>query len=223
MSNGSSPPLQAVFDVLHAAWGPQHWWPADTPWEMMVGAVLAQNTAWVNAEKAINQLKKAGAMNFHAMHEAGPAQVESWIRPSGTFRVKTRRLFALMELIRCDFGGDLDRFLRLPKASMRERLLQVGGIGPETADCIVLYAGGHPAFVIDAYTRRILSRHAWIKGGEPYGELARLFESNIQPEALIYAEYHALLVRVGKNHCRSQPACASCPLNSFLPGEGPRD
>jgi endonuclease-3 related protein len=216
------PPLRAVFDALHAAWGDQHWWPAESAWEMMVGAVLTQNTAWVNVERAISRLKEAHVMDLHRMYSAGVVSLETWIRPSGTFRVKARRLFALMEMIMTDYQGDLERFLGLPAGPMREKLLAVPGIGPETADCMVLYAGGHPRFVIDTYTRRILSRHGWITGAESYGEVATMFQSELEPDAAGYAEYHALLVRLGKKHCRAQPTCASCPLNSFLPPEGPR-
>lgn len=216
------PSLRAVYDELYAAWGAQHWWPAETEWETMVGAVLTQNTAWVNVERAISRLKEAEVMDLHRMYAAGAASLEAWIRPSGAFRVKTRRLFALMDLLMGDYGGDLDRFLALPAGIMREKLLGVSGIGPETADCIVLYAGRHPRFVIDTYTRRVLGRHGWISGAETYSELATIFESELEPDPALYAEFHALLVRLGKNHCRAQPTCASCPLSSYLPLEGPR-
>jgi len=222
MKRDVKPPLMDVFDALHEAWGPQGWWPAETAWEMMVGAVLTQHTSWGNVERAILRLKEADVMDLHLMYGAEIDSLESWIRPSGAFRVKARRLIALMEMIVGEFGGDLNRFLSLPAGPMREKLLEVTGIGPETADCIVLYAGKYPRFVIDAYTRRVLGRHDWITGTEPYSELAAMFESSIDPDPGLYGEYHALLVRLGKNHCRAQPSCASCPLSSFLPLEGPR-
>jgi endonuclease-3 related protein len=189
---------------------------------MAVGAILTQNTAWPNVERAIARLRDERALDVRVLHDAPLATLAGWIRPAGTFRVKARRLRAFTTLLMEQFGGRLDRLLALDRDALRAVLLGVHGIGPETADCIVLYAAGKPSFVIDAYTRRVLHRHGWADHDAPYDRLAGLFTASIPRDARIYNEYHALLVRLGKEHCRARARCEGCPLQRLLPRDGPR-
>jgi endonuclease-3 related protein len=176
-------PAGAVFAALHRRWGPQRWWPARNRAEMIIGAILTQNTAWPNVERAIARLRAAGALRFDRLHAATSAEVEAWIRPAGTYRVKARRLRAFTTLLVERHGGSLHRLLRQDTSTLRRELLGVSGIGPETADCIVLYAARRPVFVIDAYTRRMLERHGWAKPGEPYDAVSARFTRALPPRA----------------------------------------
>jgi endonuclease-3 related protein len=205
-------PAAAVFAALHRRWGPQGWWPARTRAEMIIGAILTQNTAWPNVERAIGNLRAAGALRFDRLHAASCTELESWIRPAGTFRVKARRLRAFTDMIFDRHGGSLARLLRQKTDALRRELLGVSGIGPETADCIVLYAARQPVFVVDAYTRRMLERHGWAGPGEPYDAVAARFTDALDPDPQLFNEFHALIVRLGKEHCRSRPRCEGCPL-----------
>ncbi|MDR3153976.1 MAG: endonuclease III domain-containing protein [Deltaproteobacteria bacterium] len=182
----------------------------------MTGAVLTQNTAWRNVERAIANLKALGLVTPEAVLAADPAALARALVPSGYYTVKAARLRALAAFVTAEGAGGLDpEVLRLPLEPLREKLLAVSGIGPETADSIVLYAAGHPSFVVDAYTRRILSRHSLIGGSEPYGEIRALFMGALPPEAALYNEYHALLVAAGHHFCRPRlPRCAECPLGA---------
>ena len=172
-------PLMRVYRMLDRAWGPQGWWPARTPLEMIVGAILTQNAAWSNVEKALANLRRARALSLRAVHEAPLERLAAWIRPSGYFNVKARRLRAFTEMVYRDYGGSLRRLLREEPAGLREVLLAVPGIGPETADSILLYAAGHPWFVVDAYTRRVLRRHGWLDGRASYDESMQLDVFNL--------------------------------------------
>ena len=205
-------PARAVYAALLRRWGPQRWWPARTRPEMIIGAILTQHTAWPNVERAIARLRAAGALRFDRLHAAPLAVVERWIQPSGTFRVKARRLRAFTDRLYADHRGSLDRLFRLPTPALRAWLLAVPGIGPETADCILLYAARRPAFVVDAYTRRVVERHGWGPPGEPYDTVAQRFTDRLPADAPLFNEYHALLVRLGKSHCKARPICAGCPL-----------
>ncbi|MCD5408187.1 endonuclease III domain-containing protein [Candidatus Bipolaricaulota bacterium] len=211
--------LLEIYRRLLRAYGPQGWWPADTPFEVMVGALLTQATAWRNVERAIARLKEAGALSPKGIAALSQRRLEELIRPSGFFRQKARRLKALVELV-LNQGG-VEGLLSLPPEELRETLLSVPGIGPETADSILLYAAGHPVFVVDAYTIRILTRLGLL-GGEParYEEVQELFEKNLPPDPQLYAEYHALLVRHAKDHCRARPRCGGCPLGELCPASG---
>lgn len=210
------PPLQEAYDRLFAAYGPQLWWPAETPFEVMVGAVLVQNTAWGNVEKAIANLRAAGLLTPQPLYDTPVEQLEQLIRPSGVYRVKAQRLGALVGLVVERYGGSLDAMFRTPQDDLREKLLALNGIGPETADCILLYAAARPTFVIDAYTRRVLERHGWAEPGASYDELKRVFESRLETDLQLFNEYHALLVEVGKRHCRKVAVCEGCPLQEML-------
>jgi len=207
--------LRQVHDALLAAFGPQGWWPADGPFEVAVGAVLTQNTAWRNVERAISDLREAELLSPRAMIDAPHGALAAAIRPSGYFNVKARRLKALCRHW-LDLGG-ADGLAARDTDDLRRGLLTVTGVGPETADDIVLYAFDRPVFVIDAYTRRILSRLGIIDGDEGYDDLRGRIESRLGSDTALFNEYHALLVRLGKDICRPAPRCGECPLENICP------
>lgn len=173
-------------------------------------------------ELALANLRKARALDIPALHAASNESVAAWIRPAGCPNVKAARLKAFAAVVARDFDGRLGRLLALPQDRLRPTLLAIHGIGPETADCIVLYASRQPVFVIDAYTRRMLSRHGWAELREGYDDLAERFVLSLGRDERLFNEYHALIVRLGKEHCRTRPRCAGCPLESLLPEGGPR-
>lgn len=209
--------LMAMYRALFKAYGPQHWWPGDTPFEVMVGAVLTQNTAWVNVEKAIKNLKRERLLSPARLRAVAPRRLAQFIRPSGYFNIKADRLANLMAFLAARYGGSLTRMLRDDPRELRKGLLLVNGIGPETADSIMLYAAGKPVFVVDAYTKRIFSRHGLVSEGAGYDDVQRLFMGSLPGDAGLFNEYHALLVMVGKTHCKkSAPRCPGCPLEPFL-------
>jgi endonuclease III related protein len=194
------PELLNLYKALFAEYGPQGWWPARTRAEMMIGAILTQNTAWSNVEKALINLRKANALNFRALYAADPVQLAGWIRPAGYFNQKTRYLKALAALIESQFSSSLNALFRLDTPALRGQLLAVKGIGPETADSILLYAAKRPVFVVDAYTRRLLAAYGYKKESKAsYNEIASLFTAALPAEAPLYNEYHALIVRWGKD------------------------
>jgi endonuclease-3 related protein len=210
--------LLDIYQVLSCAYGPQHWWPGDTAFEMMVGALLTQNTAWVNVEKAIANLKRERLLTPSRLHRVPARKLASLIRPSGYFNIKTKRLKHLLEFIRRDYAGSLKKMFHDDPEALRKKLLGVNGVGPETADSILLYAGEKPFFVVDAYTKRVFSRHGFISGDAEYHAVQKLFVDNLPRDARMYNEYHALIVRVGKEYCRKGGSlCGECPLESFLP------
>jgi endonuclease-3 related protein len=214
--------LREVYDRLLEAFGPQHWWPGQSPLEILVGAVLVQNTNWTNVERAIENLRDNDVLDPESLYAVPQEELEELIRPAGYFRVKARRLRALLEFIVERFGGSLDAMFAVGLPTLREELLTVHGIGPETADSILLYAGGLPTFVVDAYTYRIFTRHGWIEFDNDYHGIQEHFESHLPQDAAMYNEYHALLVRLGKDYCRkSKPRCEKCPLAELLPEGGP--
>jgi endonuclease-3 related protein len=196
---------------LLAAYGPQHWWPADEPFEVMVGAVLTQSTAWTNVAMAIANLKAAKALSAMAMRRLNADALGALIRPSGYYHVKTRRLKALVEWLG-EQGDDLRGLFARDMPELRSELLAVFGIGEETADSILLYAAGKPSFVIDAYTRRIIDRVGVPVAGGSYGDHQRLFMDNLPADVALFNEYHALLVQHGKRTCRPIPRCPECCL-----------
>ncbi|MBI3595864.1 MAG: endonuclease III domain-containing protein [Nitrospirae bacterium] len=214
--------LEGYYRRLLKAYGPQHWWPADSRFEIMIGAILTQNTAWRNVERAVANIKREGLMTPRALHRVSMRQLAEMIRPSGYFRVKAGRIKAFVRFLIQQYEGDLRRMMSEPVGILRSKLLSVKGIGSETADSILLYAGDVPVFVIDAYTRRVLSRHRLIPSKVSYDRLQRFFMDHLQPRAALYNEYHALLVKVGKEHCRPTPACQGCPLKVYLNGKQPK-
>ena len=200
---------QRLFDQL----GPQHWWPGETQFEIIVGAILTQNTNWKNVEKAIINLKKAKVLSAQALDRLTEKQIAALIRPSGYFNIKAKRLKNFLSLLFSDFGGSLKKMERMETAQLRKALLSVNGIGPETADSILLYAFHKPVFVIDAYTKRILTRHGLVDEKADYPAMQSSFEKHIRSDARLFNEYHALIVHIGKHFCKPKAQCDSCPLN----------
>jgi len=207
--------LLELYNRLYSAYGPQHWWPAETAFEIMVGAVLTQNTAWSNVEKAIAGLRAADLLSPHGIATAPLTSLEGAIRPSGYYRQKARRL---QGVVRAVYGSasDLQEYLAGPTPEVREKLLSLRGIGPETADSILLYAASaHPTFVVDAYTQRLVARYPLPvpQGpGDAYDRTKGYFEAQLEPDLELYRELHALIVRLGATHCRARPLCGTCPL-----------
>ena len=211
--------LKALYAALAAAYGVQPWWPADTPFEVMVGAVLTQNAAWSNVEKAIERLRQEGMLSLPAVLAADAARLAEAIRPSGYFNIKARRLRNLCVFL--DSAGGLEAFARLPLEVQRAGLLSVNGIGPETADDILLYALERPVFVIDAYTRRLLQRFRLARGDEDYEVLRAGFERALEPDLHLFQQYHALVVAHAKAACRKTPQCDRCALAAGCPSGVP--
>ena len=214
--------LLRLYDRLHRRYGPQRWWPARSRFEVVVGAILTQNAAWRNAERAIARLRAAGVLDLRGVLALPSAQLPLLIRPSGTFRVKARRLRAFARHVARRHRGRLGRLLALPLPALRAELRGIAGIGPETADAIALYAAGRPIFVVDAYTRRILARHRLIAPDADYATVQTLFMAHLPHDPALFNEFHALLVRAGKEHCRTRPRCEGCPLRFDLRGRRPR-
>ena len=238
--------LRAYYQQLMAAWGPQDWWPAYTRFEVIVGAFLTQNTAWTNVERALSKLHQAGALNLDGIRRAPLARLRKMIRSAGYFRQKAQRLKNFVRYLDAGYGGSLERMFAQPTNKLREELLALNGVGPETADSILLYAGGHPVFVVDAYTRRIFERHGLITGKAKYEEIRQLVEQAFVQEtpsgwdrppasplagprrhkfvirratsaARAFDEFHALLVQTAKHHClKAEAHCTGCPLERFL-------
>ncbi len=173
--------IRSYYDILFRAWGPQHWWPAQTGFEVIVGAYLTQNTAWTNVEKAMANLRSAGVLSANGIRRAPLAKLQRLIRPAGYFRQKAKRLKQFVQFLDQQYGGSLARMFARPTSELREELLALNGIGPETADSILLYAGNHPVFVVDAYTRRILARHEILPEQSSYEEIRELFERALAP------------------------------------------
>jgi endonuclease-3 related protein len=195
--------------------GPQHWWPAEAPFEVIVGAILTQSAAWGNVEKAIANLKKTEALSPQALRRLSHPQLAEMVYPCGYYNAKALKLKAFADWLGENYGDDLNRLFTLSAAELRQQLLAVHGIGPETADSIILYAAEKPVFVIDAYTRRIVSRLGLAPEKESYAAYQTLFEDNLPADARMFNEYHALLVCLGKKVCRRRPLCADCCLKDM--------
>jgi endonuclease-3 related protein len=197
------------------AYGPQNWWPAETPFEVMVGAVLTQNTAWQNVERAIRNLKQKGQLTLEAVDKLEHKELAEIIRPSGYYNIKAQRLKNL-----CQWTvqqGGISGISEYPTTELRDALLSINGIGPETADDILLYAFNRPVFVIDAYTRRLLAKMQLISGNESYETLRKGFETCLNGGQVLYNEYHALIVRHAKQKCEAQDNCRHCGVETPLP------
>jgi endonuclease-3 related protein len=220
----SSEKIRQFYPAMLAAHGHQGWWPGDTPLEVCIGAILTQNTNWKNVERAIANLKAAGELSVAGLWHMPTERLAELIRPAGYFRLKAGRLRNFLELVVKRFDGSLERLFELPTESLRETVLSVRGVGRETADSIVLYAAGRPVFVVDAYTLRIAFRHSLVDQDCDYDLLQETFASAVAGDVALLKDYHAQLVRVGKEHCRKQsPRCGGCPLVDLLePGE-PRE
>ena len=208
--------LTKIYENLYRHFGPQNWWPGETPFEICVGAILTQNTNWQNVERAISRLKERELLDPQKLYELPFDELATLIRPAGYFRVKAKRLKNFLHLLVREYEGRLERLFAEGLPQAREKLLSVSGIGPETADSILLYAGGFPVFVIDAYTRRILLRHGLATEEMDYQALQELFERNLPRDTELFNEYHALLVACGKHYCRPRrPLCEKCPLEGI--------
>ena len=213
MSTGKT--LMAIYDTLHRQWGPQHWWPGDTPFEIIVGAILTQNTNWTNVEKAIGNIKAADVLAPPALHSMASDHLSELIRPAGYYRLKTKRLQSFLTWLFQTADGDLSALSTRHTDRLRDDLLAIHGIGPETADSILLYALGRPVFVVDTYTARLAVRHGLIQSPFGYDELQDLFQSNLPQDVQLFNEYHALIVRIGKEFCKPRAKCDQCPLSEY--------
>lgn len=210
--------IRGLYQVFGQALGPSRWWPGDTPFEVAVGAILTQNTNWKNVERAIANLKEAGAMTESGLRALTPEAVEELIRPAGHFRIKTRRLTDFLDFLEQESGLDIEALSTQSLYDLRPKLLSVRGIGPETADSILCYALGKPTFVVDAYTVRMFSRHGLIPEVTDYHEVQEIIQSALPETVQDYNEFHALIVRAGKEWCsKSKPKCALCPARNLLP------
>jgi len=213
--NPKSEILMTIYQKLYKTYGPRHWWPGETSFEVMVGAILTQNTSWGNVEKAILKLKGKGVLNPKGIHHLKKSQLASLIKSSGYYRIKADRLKSFMGFLFEEYGGDIKKMGRERLEELRGKLLQVKGIGPETADSILLYGLKKPIFVVDAYTKRILSRHGVISEKASYDDVQKLFMEHLPHDEKIFNEYHALLVHLGKNLCKKIPQCNICPLKGI--------
>jgi endonuclease-3 related protein len=219
------PPLRQAYRLMHRAHGHLQWWPADSPFEICVGAILTQNTSWENVELAITNLKAARVLTPKKIHALTHSKLAQLIRPSGYFNIKAKRLRNFVDIVVEQHGASLKRFFKGDTATVRERLLAINGIGPETADSMLLYAGGHQSFVIDAYTKRIFERHDWCDANDDYDALQTLCTNSLSQkrgaDKLDYwRDYHAQLVVIGSRYCKPRnPHCNVCPLKTLLPRE----
>ena len=208
-----------MFAALSNHFGPQHWWPAQTELEVIVGAVLTQNTNWKNVEKALVNLKEKDLLSIHHLHALPVAELAQLIRPAGYYNIKAKRLKNLIDFIAERYHSDLTGLLDEETESLRQGLLSVNGIGPETADSILLYAAHRPIFVVDAYTHRILSRHGMTDEQNDYHQLQALFMNHLPDDPSLFNEFHALIVMTGKEYCRRKPLCHLCPLQDWGPDQ----
>lgn len=208
--------LLRIYGALYQHYGPRHWWPGETPFEVMVGAILTQNTAWRNVEKAIQNLKREKLLSPQVLSAISPSRLAELIRPAGYFNIKAKRVKNFIQFLMTRYKGNLKKMFRTPLRKLRRELLEVNGIGEETADSILLYAANKPSFVIDAYTRRVFSRHRYLSGKEDYASLQALFTRLLPKSVRLYNDYHAQIVEVGKDFCRKVSRCDSCPLRNYL-------
>jgi len=208
--------LRRVYEALRKHFGHQKWWPGDTPFEIMIGAILTQNTAWTNVEKAILNLKKSKKLSFRALRRIPVKVLSKLIRPAGYFNIKADRLKCFMDFLDRECRGDLSKLKQKTMPVLRAKLLAVKGVGPETADSILLYALGKTSFVIDAYTKRIFSRHGLARDHETYERWREIFTRTLPENRGFYNDFHAQIVRTGKDYCRKVPHCIECPMRRFF-------
>jgi endonuclease-3 related protein len=227
MSGGGVRPTEAglkkVYRRLRDRFGPADWWPGETPFEVCLGAILTQNTSWTNVEKALDGLRRRRLLTFEGLRGLSPSQLAPLIRSSGYYNVKARRVRAFLDFLGGEYGGRVENMAAEEAPALRTKLLAVDGIGRETADSIVLYAVGLPLFVVDAYTRRIFARLGLLGGDESYDEIQRFFMDRLPPNTPLYNDFHAQIVRLGKDVCRPRPLCEGCPLHNFCPRQGVSD
>jgi len=207
--------LVVIYDTLYKFFGPQHWWPGETPFEVAVGAILTQNTNWGNVEKAITNLKNSESLDAYILHKMPHRRLASLIKPAGYFNIKAKRLKHFLTFLIDHYNGRIESMRGRDAYALRHQLLDINGIGPETADSILLYALEKPFFVIDAYTKRVLERHKIVSEEATYHELQELFHRNLNTDVSLFNEYHALFVMVGKHYCKPKPRCDECPLEGL--------
>ncbi|HHT9115574.1 MAG: endonuclease III domain-containing protein [Planctomycetes bacterium] len=207
--------LLQIYQKMFEALGPRQWWPGETPFEVVIGAILTQNTNWSNVEKAIKNLKTAGKLSPEGIYELSVTELAKLIKPSGFFNVKAKRVKTFINWLFSRYEGNLSKMFARDLQSLRSELLSVKGIGPETADSILLYAGNMPTFVVDAYTHRIFSRHELIPEESTYDDMKSFFEENLPKDVQLFNEYHALLVNIGKMFCKPKKVCEPCPLKDI--------
>jgi endonuclease-3 related protein len=213
--------LPRYYSVLRARFGPQQWWPARTRLEVILGAILTQNTTWHNATLALRNLRKSGLLSWQALRRACLSGLEAGVRPAGFYRQKARTIRDFVDWLSREHASSLNRLFSLPTDELRRRLLDLRGLGPETVDAIILYAVERPLFVADAYTRRVLARHGFVSEAADYHQTQEFLHAHLPSDTALFNEFHALLVAVGKKHCKPQsPRCAGCPLEEFLPQGG---
>ena len=206
--------LTEIYELLYEAFGPQYWWPGETPFEIVIGAILTQNTSWANVEKAIHNLKSASSLTPERLYRINVPELAELIRPAGYYNLKAKRLKSFIGWLFDRYDGQLTNLEPVATDRLRSELLAIKGIGRETADSILLYALGRPVFVVDTYTARIMSRHGLIEPDADYEQLRELFESNLSEDTQFFNEYHALLVRTGKEFCKPKARCPGCPLET---------
>jgi len=211
-----NPSVKEIYEILFCVFGPQHWWPAQTPFEVMVGAILVQNTNWANTERAIENLRAKKLLSPKKLKTVSVKALARAIKPAGYFNIKTKRLKNFIRFFFNSYNGNLEKMKAQDGEVLRRQLLEVNGIGEETADSILLYALDKPFFVVDAYTKRIFSRHGFLKEKPEYGYVQKFFMQQLPKDIKVYNEYHALVVRLAKDFCRTKPLCGQCPLRIFL-------
>ena len=207
--------LMKIYRTLYQAYGPRHWWPGETSFEVMVGAILTQNTSWKNVERAIQCLKGNGVLTIDGIHQLKKSELASLIKSSGYYRIKADRLKTFVDFLFKDYDGNIEEMGEESLQVLRQKLLAVRGIGPETADSILLYGLGKPIFVVDAYTKRVLSRHRMVSEKASYEEIQRFFMDHLRHDKRLFNEYHALFVHLGKRVCKKMPRCDICPLKGM--------
>ena len=207
--------LTEIYQLLYDAFGPQHWWPGETPFEIMIGAILTQNTSWANVEKAIANLKSTGQLGPRQLEHIGFSELASLIRPAGYYNIKAARVKNFVNWLFEGYDGELENLEAVDTDRLRQELLAVKGVGRETADSILLYALDRAIFVVDAYTARIAVRHGLMEPGADYEQLRELFQSNLPQDTQLFNEYHALLVRASKDFCKPKARCSGCPLEKL--------
>jgi len=213
--------LSRYYSVLRGRFGPQQWWPARTRLEVILGAILTQNTAWHNATLALRNLRKSGLLSWQGLRRADLPGLEACVRPAGFYRQKARTIRDFVDWLSRQHAGSLHRLFSQPAEELRCQLLNLRGLGPETVDAILLYAAQRPLFVADAYTRRVLARHGFVSDAADYHKTQEFLHAHLPRDVSLFNEFHALLVEVGKKHCKPQfPECAECPLEEFLLGGG---
>jgi endonuclease III related protein len=209
------PRVFKIYQILNNHYGSKHWWPGDTPFEIMVGAILTQNTAWNNVEKAIRNLKQNKVLNPKRITNLPISELSRLIRPSGFYNIKTKRLISFVSFLNKNYNSNIEKMRKQKLPELRLQLLDLYGIGEETADSILLYALEKPIFVVDAYTKRIFSRHEYLNAKTDYSLVQGFFMQNLPKSVKIYNEFHALLVKLAKDYCRTRPRCNICPIKNL--------